>query len=113
MRAGALRGRVSIESPVEARDAAGGYINTWHVEGVRRCQRLAGTSKAVSALAQQYSQLSDVFVLRYEFDILHSWRLVYNGDVYRIVAVENVQDRNQETRIVTEREDSGTAVYGN
>jgi hypothetical protein len=115
MRAGSLRGKASIESPTTTRDASGGVSTAWALVAERRCSRIAGGAKSTQALAQRYTQMTDVFVFRYEAAIqfLPSWRLVYGGLAYRIIAAETMFDKNQETRVITEREIPGTKIYGN
>ena len=111
MRSGRLRHTVELQRPVDVRDAAGGVTRTWRLVESRRCSKEPTGGRVFESLKQQYAQLSDIFRLRH-IDVSSDWRLVFDGEPYRIISVQNIKELNKETLIVTERDTPETKNYG-
>ena len=100
MRTGKLRDRVVFQRPEDVSDGAGGFAREWITVYSRRANRQVKGGRFFHSLMQRYSQMSEAFTLR-KLEIEPEWRLVYNDEPHRIVAVEEYR---RSVVVVTEKE---------
>ncbi len=92
---GQLRHRLELQSLTETPDGCGGLITSWnHIDHVwgqikpnRQVRQLQG---------QQVTELStNIIIIRYREDVASGWRLVYDGRIFEILTLADLNERTE------------------
>ena len=95
MRAGRLRHRVTLQRKVVTRDAYGGEVITWTDVATVWAAVEPLRGRELEAAAQAGAELSARIVMRYRSDVVPEWRVAWDGHVYDIEAVVDVDGRHR------------------
>ena len=100
MRAGRLRQRVQIKTPVEARNAYGERITTWSTLATvwAAVEPIRGREFFEAETVQ--AEITHRVILRYYPGIVPRYRVVFEGRVLEIQAVINVDERSRELQLM-------------
>jgi len=95
MEAGALRHRVSIQEPVEARNSYNEVITTWALVAVVWGSVAPLAGREFFAAEHVQSEITHRVRLRYRAGITSEMRVVYAG---RVLMIQSVIDRGERRR---------------
>ena len=95
MEAGALRHRVAIQEPVEARNSYNEAINTWALVAVVWAWVAPLAGREFFAAEHVQSEITHRVRLRYRAGITSEMRVVYAG---RVLMIQSVIDRGERRR---------------
>jgi len=95
MEAGALRHRVSIQEPVEARNSYNEAITTWALVAVVWGSVAPLAGREFFAAEHVQSEITHRVRLRYRAGITSEMRVVYAG---RVLMIQSVIDRGERRR---------------
>ncbi len=97
-----LRHKVALESKTLVSDTAGGYETTW----VLVSNLWASITRARGGEAFSSGQLSakstHIFRLRYNADIQPDMRFVFDGRVFNIRSLHNIEEKNRTLDVYVE-----------
>ncbi|WP_299076365.1 head-tail adaptor protein [uncultured Paraglaciecola sp.] len=108
LRAGRLRYQIQFQEAVDTPDDAGGQARTWNTVLSRRCDKEDQGGKVFHALQKRFNQMTHLFILR-DGDINPEWRILFNSEPYRIIAITVTEGR--QIQISAESENQ-TRTYG-
>lgn len=96
----AMRSRLELQSPVEAPDAYGQPTKTWVT--LRSCwaQLSMITGQEQVNAGQMKATATHQVMTRYTGDVDPSMRLIYNGRVFNILVVNNIDELNLQYQIM-------------
>jgi SPP1 family predicted phage head-tail adaptor len=96
MRAGPLRCRVTIETPVETQAADGSILTTWetYIEAWASIEPLIG--REYFAQQREQAVVSHKIRMRHISGITHKMRIAWGTRLFEIESVLNVGERNRE-----------------
>ena len=100
MRAGELRKRITIETPVRSADGVGEMVPAWSLFGVvwASIEPLSGNEKIQ---AQQVNANVDIKVtMRYLAGVVPAMRIRFGTRTFQIASVQNIEERNREMDLV-------------
>lgn len=101
---GALRQRVTIESPVRAEDGGGGATVTW-AEVAEVWAAIAPASANERDIAGRLDGVvSHRVVLRFRGDLAGGMRLRHDGRVFRVLVAHDPDERRRWTQCLVEEE---------
>lgn len=83
-----MRFRVTLQSPVETADGAGGIVRSWQTEAQVWARALPVAGGAEIEGGQVHSSLRMRMLLRLRSDMDESWRIVFAGKQYRVDTIE-------------------------
>lgn len=106
MRAGGLKHRIDIQSPVNGVDAHGGNTRTWtdfQKDYPAKRRNLSGTEKrATSAGGGEYAEARVEWELRYLPGLNETMRILHDGKVFNIRAVLDIEERHRTMIVITD-----------
>lgn len=106
MRAGALRHRVSIQTPNEIQDSTGALVTTWTelIETWAEVLPATGSERWIQNMDQRVAERSAQVRLRYRDDvtITEQCRIVWGAHTYNIRSIGNRLGRNRELVLLCE-----------
>lgn len=94
--AGQFDRRITLERPVETRDAAGGVVVTWASVATVWAKRLGAKGREMYAVNREIGLVQDVFQIRYSTTVAPiepTWRVLFDGSIYNIGAAVPVGRR--------------------
>lgn len=100
MQAGRLRHRVTIQQPVETRNAFGEAIKTWSTVATIYASVEPLSGREMFDAEQVQSEISHRVRLRYRSGLTTRMRLLYGSRVLHIQAVIDVKERHQELQLM-------------
>lgn len=100
MRAGRLRHRVTIEQVSEDVDSAGGPIKEWTSINTVWANVRPVRGREFSGAAQVTAEVTHRVFMRYLANLTSADRLVFEGRVFDIESVINIDERNVELEIL-------------
>lgn len=103
---GDIRTPITLQSPSQTTDAGGAQVQTY-VNVAERPYMLARWvnahgQEAVSSDAMKSTQRATV-TIRYRADVQTTWRILKDGLVWRIVSIDQVQNKRRWTEMIVER----------
>lgn len=113
MRAGNLRRRIVLQSATETRASDGGVVRTWSAYATVWASVEPLTGREYQNAAQQVSEVSHKVRLRYvpgATRVKSQHRILYNGRIFQIVSVANVEERNREMELMCKETATGSAT---
>lgn len=111
MRAGLLRSTITIQAPTETETELGERGIEWkNLYSNIRCEKKRLSGKEKNESSGLVTEVSYQFRLRYMPNINNQCRIVSGGDIYNIVDVDNVKDRNRELIIQTQKVGRGSVT---
>lgn len=100
MQAGRLRHRVTIQNAVEARNAYGEAIKTWSTVATVYASVEPIRGREMFDAEQVQSEVTHRVRLRYRPGLTSQMRLLFNGRMFEIQTVINVNERNREVQLM-------------
>ena len=97
---GKRRHRGILQSRVETRGAAGGYVTTWSTEATVWISIEPLSGSEYTAIQQTQNEASVRITMRYYSGLDETWRVVNGGRAYDIVAVLNDDDLNRDLTLM-------------
>jgi SPP1 family predicted phage head-tail adaptor len=96
MRAGPMRHRITIESPIETQGSDGSIIQTWDVfmTAWASIEPLAG--REYFAAEREQADISHRIRMRFAGGITHKMRVSIGSRMFEIESVINIGERNRE-----------------
>lgn len=92
---GKLRNTIVVERAVKTPDGGGGADNTWQtVATIRAYIKPISGGERFQAMRLEADTTHRIFI-RYRSDLLTSDRINYNGRLFQIRALINLEERNQ------------------
>lgn len=100
MRIGRLRHRVTIQAETATTDAGGGYASAWaDVATVwARLEAMEGRELVLGGVIR--GDASHRVTMRYRAGVTPDNRIVYDGRVFDVVSVANLEERDEALRIM-------------
>ena len=99
LRAGLLNKRVTIESATETRDSFGEPDKIWSTFATRWASIQYEEGREFFAAGADRTERPALIRMRHTSGITEKMRVVHGSTVFQILAVENVGERGEETRI--------------
>lgn len=96
MRAGTLTSRITLQQPVETRDAYGGVTRTWSTVGNRWASIQPLSMRELSYAGQTQSRATHAVRMRYDADVRSTWRIALGEVTYEIESVVDVDGSGRE-----------------
>ncbi len=96
MQAGKLRHRIQIYSPVETRDANGGFVRSWNLDEIVWGSVEALSGKELIEGAQVNSQVTHKVTIRYRAGMTTTMRLISRDIILNIENVINPMNTTKE-----------------
>jgi SPP1 family predicted phage head-tail adaptor len=98
-----LRTRITFQSPTITKDAGGAQKTTYVGVGIAWAQWINDHGQeAVAAEAKVSAQRATVR-LRHRTDIVETWQVLKDGEIWKILSIDPVQDRNRWIELRVER----------
>lgn len=94
MEPGDLRHRVTLQRRVSTRDAIGGEIYTWVDERTVWGAAEPLTGRELLAAQAKHAEITMRFRVRYMRDVTSNWRLIWEGAIYNILSVTDIDARH-------------------
>ncbi len=107
MRIGELRKQIIIQSENPTTDSAGGYVLAWTDVATVWAEIKPLSGNEVFTAQHLEGHITHHVLMRYRSDVTTDMRLSYNGRLFNIRAVLNMEERNQWTELLVEE---GAAV---
>ena len=102
MRAGRLRQRVTIELNTPTRNAVGEEVENWSAfgGGSRSARVVPLTGRELFGAQQRHAEAEYRIEMRFFGGITSAMRVAYNGRVFDILHVANLEERGRETHLL-------------
>jgi SPP1 family predicted phage head-tail adaptor len=96
MRAGPMRHRITIETPLDTQAADGSILTTWQVFATSRASIEPLIGRKYFAQQREQATVSHKIRMRYQPGITHKMRVAWGTRLFEIDSVLNVSERNRE-----------------
>jgi SPP1 family predicted phage head-tail adaptor len=96
MRAGPLRCRITIETPVETQGADGSIVTAWETFATTWASIEPLIGREYFAQEREQATVSHKIRMRHLPDIKHKMRVSWKSRIFEIESVLNVGERNRE-----------------
>lgn len=96
MRSGALRHRITFQVEAGNRGRSGDTKFQWVDHCTVQAEYITTGSRALFAAQQLHSEVSGMFRFRFRPDLDAAMRIVFNGKIYSISALVDVNERHRE-----------------
>jgi SPP1 family predicted phage head-tail adaptor len=93
MNPGRLDRRITIQAPVQARDASGGVVTTWLDAATVSAQRIDQGGREFRSAGSLLSETTAIFEIRYFRGITTAHRVKESETVYDVLAVGEIGRR--------------------
>ncbi len=102
-----LRHRLTLQQEVKTPDGAGGYTRSWQDVGDLWAEITAVSGKSIYGRERLYggqlqSEISHKIVIRYRSTVSTSMRLVFDGRIFNIRAISNVNENDEILELLVE-----------
>lgn len=110
MRAGKLRQRLMVDQATVTRDALGAPVYTWNKVGERWAGLEPLSGREFFSAQQLQSDVTHRVTIRYDHDLDPMYyRFRYQGRIFNIDSVLNIDERNREMQCMCREEITGAS----